>query len=55
MRRRMAESFKRLHAAPRFLKRFDMFRLIEDYLRIVAEHGVPIPPDYRIGCLWWRD
>jgi thiamine kinase-like enzyme len=47
MARRMAESFKRLHAAPRFLKGFDMFRLIEDYLRIVAEHGVPIPPDYR--------
>jgi thiamine kinase-like enzyme len=47
MARRMAESFKRLHAAPRFLKDFDMFRLIEDYLRIVAEHGVPIPPDYR--------
>jgi thiamine kinase-like enzyme len=47
MARRMAESFKRLHAAPRFLKGFDMFRLIEDYLRIVAEHGVRIPPDYR--------
>ena len=47
MARRMAESFKRLHAAPRFLKDFDMFRLIEDYLRIVAEHGVRIPPDYR--------
>src|ERR1700687_5688839 len=28
MVRRMAESFKRLHAAPRFLKDFDMFRLI---------------------------
>ena len=47
MARRMAESFKRLHAAPRFLKDFDMFRLVEDYLRIVAEHGVRIPPDYR--------
>jgi len=47
MARRMAESFKRLHTAPRFLKDFDMFRLIEDYLRIVAEHGVRIPPDYR--------
>src|SRR5256885_8015008 len=47
MVRRMAESFKRLHAAPRFLKDFDMFRLIEDYLRIIEEHEVPIPPDYR--------
>ena len=47
MVRRMAESFKRLHAAPRFLKDFDMFRLIEDYLRIVDEHKVPIPTDYR--------
>ena len=47
MARRMAQSFKCLHAAPRFLKDFDMFRLIEDYLRIVAEHGVRIPPDYR--------
>jgi thiamine kinase-like enzyme len=47
MVRRMAESFKRLHAAPRFLKDFDMFRLIEDYIRIVDEHKVPIPTDYR--------
>src|SRR2546427_6786976 len=47
MVRRMAESFKRLHAAPRFLKDFDMFRLIEDYLTIVEEHDVRIPADYR--------
>jgi thiamine kinase-like enzyme len=47
MARRMAESFKRLHAAPRFLKDFDMFRLIEEYLRIVEEHDVRIPSDYR--------
>jgi thiamine kinase-like enzyme len=47
MARRMAESFKRLHAAPRFLKGFDMFRLIENYLRIVEEHEVRIPSDYR--------
>jgi thiamine kinase-like enzyme len=43
----MAESFTRLHAAPRFLKDFDMFRLIESYLRIVDERDVPIPSDYR--------
>jgi thiamine kinase-like enzyme len=47
MVRRMAESFKRLHTAPRFLKDFDMFRLIENYLRIVDEHKVEIPSDYR--------
>jgi len=47
MARRMAESFKRLHSAPRFLKDFDMFRLIEEYLRIVEEHEVRIPSDYR--------
>src|SRR5438132_10604555 len=47
MARRMAESFERLHAAPRFLKDFDMFRLIEGYLRIVDQHKVPIPADYR--------
>src|SRR5437899_9053001 len=47
MARRMAGSFKRLHAAPRFLKDFDMFRLIADYLRIVEEHEIRIPADYR--------
>ena len=47
MARRMAESFKRLHGAPRFFKDFNMFRLIEDYLRIVEEHGVRIPANYR--------
>src|SRR6202022_2189135 len=47
MVRRMAESFKRLHTAPRFLKDFDMFRLIETYLRIVEEHEARIPADYR--------
>jgi len=47
MARRVAESFKRLHAAPPFSKDFDMFRLIETYLQIVEEHEVRIPPDYR--------
>jgi thiamine kinase-like enzyme len=47
MTRRMAESFKRLHSAPPFLKDFDMFRLIETYLGIVEQHAVPIPSDYR--------
>src|ERR1700682_4672044 len=47
MARRMAGSFTRLHSAPRFLKDFNMFRLIETYLRIVEKHGVQIPADYR--------
>ena len=47
MARRMAQSFKRLHRSPRFKKDFDMFRLIDEYLRIVAEHEVTVPADYR--------
>src|SRR5438477_12168620 len=47
MTARMAQSFHRLHSAPRFLHDFNMFRLIEYYLRIVDEHGVVIPRGYR--------
>src|SRR6266852_4532082 len=47
MANRMAASFRRLHAAPRFLLDFNMFRLIETYLEIVDKHGVVIPNDYR--------
>ncbi len=47
MAARMAQSFHRLHAAPRFLQDFNMFRLIETYLGIVEEHDVAIPNDYR--------
>ena len=47
MARRMAESFHRLHSAQRFLLDFNMFRLIEHYLRIVDEHHVTIPHGYR--------
>ena len=47
MASRMAASFHRLHGAPRFLKDFNMFRLIEDYLGIVDEHQVTIPAGYR--------
>lgn len=47
MASRIATSFRRLHGAPRFLKAFNMFRLIEEYLRIVEEHGVGIPTGYR--------
>lgn len=44
---RMASSFRRLHDSQRFLKDFNMFRLIEHYLRIVDEHRVTIPAAYR--------
>jgi len=47
MVRRVASSFRRLHASPRFLKDFDMFRLIEYYLGIVDGHQVTIPDGYR--------
>jgi thiamine kinase-like enzyme len=47
MAARMAASFHRLHSAPRFLKDFNMFRLIEHYLGIVDEHQVTIPDGYR--------
>jgi thiamine kinase-like enzyme len=47
MAARMAESFRRLHSSPRFLQDFNMFRLIEYYLGIVAEHQVTIPDGYR--------
>ena len=47
MAQRMADSFRRLHGAPRFLQDFNMFRLIERYLGIVDQHAVTIPGDYR--------
>lgn len=47
MAARMASSFRRLHGAPRFLKDFNMFRLIEYYLGIIDEHEVAIPEGYR--------
>ncbi len=47
MAHRMAMSFRLLHAAPRFLLDFNMFRLIDTYLEIVEAHNVTIPRDYR--------
>ena len=47
MAARMAQSFHRLHNAPRFLHDFNMFRLIESYLGIVDHHQVTIPEGYR--------
>lgn len=44
---RIARSLRRLHGGPRFQRDFDMFRLTEFYLRVVAERAVPIPNGYR--------
>jgi thiamine kinase-like enzyme len=43
---RIASSLRRLHAGPRFLHDFDMFRLTEFYLRVCAEHEVRIPDGF---------
>jgi thiamine kinase-like enzyme len=43
---RIAHSLKLLHAGPRFLTDFNMFRLTEYYLEIAKEHEVRIPAGY---------
>lgn len=50
---RVAASLRRLHAGPRFLHDFNMFRLVERYLRVVAERQIAIPAGYheRVGRL----
>jgi thiamine kinase-like enzyme len=44
---RIATSLRRLHAGPRFLRDFDMFRLSEFYLRVCDERDVRIPGGFR--------
>ncbi|HSL44557.1 MAG TPA: choline/ethanolamine kinase family protein [Anaerolineales bacterium] len=43
---RMAQSIKRLHAGPRFLTDFNMFRLTEYYLSLCKERDIRIPDGY---------
>lgn len=43
---RIAQSLKRLHAGPRFLTDFNMFRLTEYYLKTAREHNALIPDRY---------
>ncbi|MBL8078430.1 MAG: phosphotransferase family protein [Anaerolineales bacterium] len=43
---RMAQAIKRLHAGPRLLLDFNMFRLTEYYLRLCKERGIKIPDGY---------
>lgn len=45
--RRIAGSLRRLHAGPRFLHDFNMFRLTEFYLRVCDEREVRIPEGFR--------
>jgi thiamine kinase-like enzyme len=44
---RIAGTLRRLHAGPRFLLDFDMFRLTERYVAVVDELEAPIPATYR--------
>ena len=43
---RMAQSIKQLHAGPRFLTDFNMFRLTEYYLNLCKERVIRIPDGY---------
>ncbi|HSJ86425.1 MAG TPA: choline/ethanolamine kinase family protein [Anaerolineales bacterium] len=43
---RMAQAIKKLHAGPRFLTDFNMFRLTEYYLQICSEQEIRIPDGY---------
>ncbi|MEX0709635.1 MAG: choline/ethanolamine kinase family protein [Chloroflexota bacterium] len=47
MAARVAASLRRLHAGPRFLHDFNMFRLTERYVRAVEARRIPIPAGYR--------
>ena len=44
---RLAHALRKLHAGPRFLHDFDIFRLTEFYLTVVDEHHVRIPDHFR--------
>lgn len=46
MARRMGDALRQLHSARRFLKDFDMFRLVEFYRSVVRDRGIPIPTGY---------
>ncbi len=46
MARRMAASIRRLHAGPRFLLDFDMFRTTDRYLGLCNERSIRIPDGF---------
>jgi len=43
---RMAQAIRRLHAGPRFLLEFNMFRLTEYYLSLCRDRDIKIPDGY---------
>lgn len=43
---RMSQAIKKLHAGPRFLTDFNMFRLTEYYLNLCRERNIEIPKGY---------
>lgn len=43
---RMAESIRKLHSGPRFLRDFNMFRLTEYYLSLCRDRAIQIPDGY---------
>jgi thiamine kinase-like enzyme len=43
---RMAQAIRKLHAGPRFLTDFNMFRLTEYYLQLCSERHIKIPDGY---------
>jgi thiamine kinase-like enzyme len=45
--RRIADSLRVLHTAPRFAKDFDMFRLTEFYLSVCDERTIRVPDGFR--------
>jgi thiamine kinase-like enzyme len=45
--RRIADSLLRLHAGPRFLQDFDMFRLTDFYLGVCSQREIRIPDGFR--------
>jgi thiamine kinase-like enzyme len=45
--RRIAASLRRLHAGPRFLQDFDMFRLTDFYVGVCSKREIRIPDGFR--------
>jgi len=43
---RMAQAIRKLHAGPRFLLDFNMFRLTDYYLSLCCDRSIPIPDGY---------
>jgi thiamine kinase-like enzyme len=52
---RAAHAVRRLHAGPGFTGDFDMFARQADYLDVVREHGLRLPPGYADHAAAWDD